>query len=218
MLSLRLAGQKFEFRNLQPGDGHTIENYGWLADVLADGIFDESELRQEHHALLDALKAAEAKRHRRDTSIADALEENRRARLEALGNGGSPPALLDGTELMRERDEAIDAARLRLYTFADDVRRRQLDHYRKWADAAAERERKVDAKLAKALRAYEVVCDEKQEAVGMLRYVKAMHPQVPNRSHGVVAYDLCTRAPEPPPPEPMQMPRTGMEGQIVQVT
>ena len=62
-----------------------------------------------------------------------------------------------------------------------------------------------------------VQAGDKQEVAGRREYVEAMAPLAPNRSHGLVAYDICT-APKPPTPEPMQQPRTGMEAQLTTVT
>ena len=208
---IRLGRHTFDFEHLQAGDCHTVEARGWLPDVLADAIFDESEQREQHHALVDKLQEALAAQR----NIGAELEANERARIDV--NGGEPPALLDGTELMRSRAEAVQRARLELYRFADpiigeqrarmpDWRSQLIEHRAEFEAVAVEKER--EAADARAL------ADEK---AGQLAYVEAMAALAPNRSHGVRSYDECV-APKAPPPAPMTMPRTGMEAQIVQVT
>jgi hypothetical protein len=208
---IRLGRHSFTFEHLQAGDAHTVERPGWLADVLADEIFDESEQREQHHALVDKLEVALAAQR----GIGDELEATQRARIDV--NGGEPPELLDGTELMRSRAEAVQRARLELYRFADQVIGEQRARMPGWRRQLIERRAEFEAiALEKEREAADAraLADEK---AGQLAYVEAMAALPPNRSHGVVAYDICI-APTPPPPEPMQMPRTGMEGQIVQVT
>jgi hypothetical protein len=193
----------FDFEHLQAVDAHTVEAEAGLPDVLADAIFDESEKREQHHALVDKLHAALAAQR----TIGAELEANQRARIDV--SGGEPPELLDG-RADAHRAEAVQRARLALYRFADPIIGGQRAHRGEWLTRLAEEEAGVDERLARAQREYDAARLDKQEVPGRREYVEAMAPLAPNRSHGVVAYDVCT-APKPPTPEPMQQPRTGME-------
>jgi hypothetical protein len=208
---IRLGRHSFTFDHLQAGDAHTVEARGWLSDVLADDIFDESEQRERHHALVDRLEAALAAQR----SIGAELEANQRARIDV--NGGEPPELLDGTELMRRRGEAVQRARLELFRFADLVIGEQRVRMPDWRRQLTERRAEFEAMAVEKEREAADTRALADEKAGQLAYVEAMAPLPPNRSHGVIAYDICIQ-PKPPPPAPQTMPRTGMEQQIVQVT
>jgi hypothetical protein len=211
MPEINLAREKFRFENLQPGDCHTIERRGWLADVLGDSIFNESEKRDEHHALVDALHEAEAALR----NVGPDIQANHRAWLEASANGGGAPEKLDGAALMQERSEAVNVARLRLWRWADLVIGEQRLRMNAWLHQLVERDQAADEKLAAAQRIYDDALAEKRETAGQRAYVEAMRPLPPNRSHGIKSYDLCTQPPEPPPVPPNAGPvRTGMEPQI----
>jgi hypothetical protein len=213
MPEINLGNQKHSFEQLQPGDVHTIERHGWLADDLAERYFEEAEKRAEHHQLVDALHEAEAALR----AVGADLMASEKQWLDASANGAQPPERLDGTALLRERSDAVNVARLRLWRFADGTIAEQRTRRRGWEQALAERRAECEAVAVQKEREAADARALADEAAGQLTYVEAMVPLRPNRSHGVVAYDICT-APKVPPPEPMQPPRSGMEGQIVQVT
>jgi hypothetical protein len=162
-----------------------------------------------HHELLDAWEAAKAKRD----GLAAELKEIEDARIEALANGGKPPPHPDRDKLALERAEIALGAEIKLLRWCDRLLGALKDMAEGWDEVLEGREEGARQARADALRTVERADLDLAELAGQRAYVAAVLGG-DSQAH----YGEAIQPADPLPPQPMTMPRTGMEGQIVTVT